>query len=77
MKITEVSPIFKRSDNLKAKNYRPISVPPVFSKILEKIMYNYVYNYFLENKLLFPKQFGIQINASTEHAVSIKYYQIL
>ena len=37
MKITKVSPIFKEG---KAENYRPISVLPVFSKILEKIMYN-------------------------------------
>ena len=32
-------------------------------------MYNRVYNYFAENKFLFPKQFGFQINTSTEHAV--------
>ena len=32
-------------------------------------MYNRVYNYFVENKLLFPKQFGFQINTSTEHAI--------
>ena len=43
-------------------------VLPVFSKI-EKIIYNWVYNYFAENKFLFPKQFGFQINTSTEHAI--------
>ena len=43
-------------------------VLPVFSKT-EKIMYNRVYNYFAENKFLFPKQFGFQINTSTEHAI--------
>ena len=69
MKIAKVSPIFKGGNNLQAENYRPISVLPVFSKILEKIMYNRVYNYFVENKLLFPKQFGFQINTSTEHAI--------
>ena len=40
MKIAKISPIFKGGNNLKAENYRPISVRPVFSKILEKIMYN-------------------------------------
>ena len=42
-----------------------------FLKILEKIMYNRVsnYYYFAENKLLFPKQSGFQINTSTEHAI--------
>ena len=43
-------------------------VLPVFSKT-EKIMYNRVCNYFAENKFLFPKQFGFQINTSTEHAI--------
>ena len=32
-------------------------------------MYNRVCNYFVENKPLFPKQFGFQINTSTEHAI--------
>ena len=40
MKVTKISPIFKGGNNLQAENYRPISVLPVFSKILEKIMYN-------------------------------------
>ena len=32
-------------------------------------MYNRVYNYFVANKLLFPKQFGFPINTLTEHAI--------
>ena len=67
--IAKVSLIFKGGNNLQAENYRPISLLPVFSHILEKIVYNRVYNYFVENKLLFPKQFGFQINTSTEHAI--------
>ena len=69
MKIEKVSPIFKRGNDLQAENYRPISVPTVFSKILEKIMYIRVYIYFVENKLLFPEQFGFQNNTLTEHAI--------
>ena len=69
MKTAKVSPIFKRGNNLQTENYRPISVLPVFSKILEKIMCNRVFNYFVENKPVFPKQFGFQINTSTEHAI--------
>ena len=67
MKIAKVSPIFKESNNLKVENYRPISVLPIFSKILEKIMYNQ--KFAIENKFLFPKQFGFQINTSTKHAI--------
>ena len=32
-------------------------------------MYNRVFNYFVENKLLFPKQFRFQLNTSTQHAI--------
>ena len=67
MKIAKVSPIFKEGNNLQAENYRPISVLPVFSKILEKIMYNQ--KFAIENKLLFPKQFGFQIYTSISHAI--------
>ena len=69
MKIAKLSPIFKRGNNLQTETYRSISVLAVFSKILEKILYNRVHNYFVENKILFPKQFVFQINTLTEHAV--------
>ena len=40
MKIAKVSPIFKEDDQSILSNYRPISVLPCFSKILECIMYS-------------------------------------
>ena len=40
MKIAIVSPIFKTGDTADISNYRPISVLPCFSKILERVMYN-------------------------------------
>ena len=67
MKYAKVKPVFKSGDIL--GNYRPISVLPFFSKILEKIMYNRVYYYLSKHKLLFNKQFGFQKNNSTEHAL--------
>ena len=32
-------------------------------------MYNRVYNYLTKNNLIFKKQFGFQVNNSTEHAI--------
>ena len=69
LKYAKVMPIFKSGDLSDLGNYRPISVLPVFSKILEKIMYNRVYSYLNDHKLLFNKQFGFQVNNSTEHAL--------
>ena len=60
LKIARVTPVFKVSDRSKLGNYRPISVLPCFSKILERIVYNRIYKYLKENKNLYPKQFGFQ-----------------
>ena len=49
MKVAKVTPIFKKGEKSSISNYRPISVLPCFSKILERIMYNRLYNYFTEN----------------------------
>ena len=38
LKIAEVTPIFKSGDTCDVGNYRPISVLPCFSRILERIM---------------------------------------
>ena len=69
MKIACVTPIFKKGDKSNVSNYRPISVLPCFSKILERIMYNRLYSYLTQNNLLYDKQFGFQKQHSTEHAL--------
>ena len=68
LKIAKVTPVFKSCDVSLLGNYRPISVLPTFSKILEKIMYNRVYTFLRSNTLLYAKQFGFQKN-TTEHAI--------
>ena len=76
LKIAKISPIFKTGETTNLSNYRPISVLPCFSKILEKIMYNKLYKYFTEHNILYSKQFGFQRNNSTEHAIIQLYDQI-
>ena len=49
LKIAKVIPLFKKGDNALMNNYRPISVPSCFSKILERIIYNRLYSFFSEN----------------------------
>ena len=68
LKIAKVTLIFKSGDKDTGSNYRPISILPVFSKVLERIMYNRIYNHFHSKGLLYEKQFGFQRNNSTEHA---------
>ena len=53
LKIAKISPIFKNGEKDRLKNYEPISVLPCFSKLLERIMYDRLYSYLTENKILF------------------------
>ena len=69
LKIAKVSPIFKNGEKDLLTNYQPISVLPCFSKILERIMYDRLYSYLTENKILFKKQFGFRSGHSTSHAL--------
>ena len=69
LKIAKVTPVYKSGDNSSLSNYRPISVLPCFSKMLERIMYRRLYSYLQENKILYSKQFGFQTGHSTDHAI--------
>ena len=60
-KIAKISPTFKSGKKELLTNYRPISVFPCFSKILERIMYNRLYEYLNQNNILHNKQFGLEV----------------
>ena len=42
------------------ENYRPISLLPIFGKIFEKIIFNRICNFLLEEDLLNPNQSGFR-----------------
>ena len=70
MKLAKVVPIFKNNgDNSIMKNYRPVSLLPVLSKILERIVYNRLFNFLVKHKILHPAQYGFQVDLSTELAI--------
>lgn len=70
LKIAKITPIFKNGKRYNCNDYRPISVLPVISKIIEKIMNDKLSN-FLENKnLLFSGQYGFRPSRDTEIAVA-------
>ena len=51
-------------------NYRPISILPVLSKILERIVYKQLLSHLENNGLLSSFQFGFRSKRSTELAVT-------
>ena len=50
-------------------NYRPISILPIINKIMERILYNQLYNYLTEFGLLSGAQFGFRKSHSTATAL--------
>ena len=60
LKLAKVVPLYKAGDAQKFSNYRPVSVLPVFSKILERLMYNRLLAHINANNLLYKFQFGFR-----------------
>ena len=54
--------------NTDMDNYRPISVLPVVSKVLERVVNHQLHSFLSEHKLLSPFQCGFRRNHSTEFA---------
>ena len=49
-KKANVVPVHKKEEKNIIKNYRPISLLPIFGKIFEKCIYDCIYSYFEDNK---------------------------
>ena len=64
-KRAEVIPLFKDGSKTDPSNYRPISVLPAASKILEKCVHKQVYSYLTECEVLSKAQFGFRKVHST------------
>jgi len=69
LKFSEVRPLFKKGDITEFSNYRPISLPTSFSKIIEKIIFKRLYNYLNDNNILVGDQYGFREKLSTETAI--------
>ena len=70
LKVARVIPLFKADDPEKFSNYRPVSILPIFSKILEKLMYKRLLNFVMSHNILFDYQFGFREGYSTNLAMS-------
>lgn len=65
-----VIPIFKNGDKNDVKNYRPISLLPILSKILEKIVAKQLSTFLETNNHLSNTQYGFRQKLSTETALT-------
>ena len=74
-KEAKIVPIHKSGDN-KPENYRPISILPVFSKIIEQAVKSQLSDFLERNRLLTDSQFGYRQNRSTKLASTFVFDDI-
>ena len=55
-----IVPINKKGDKQWLQNYRPVSLLPICGKILERLMFNEMFEFFIENKLISSSQSGFK-----------------
>ena len=68
-KCAKIVLLYKSRERSQFDNYRPITILPVFSKIIERLVYRQLYNYLEVNKLLSPVEFGFRSRRCTSQAV--------
>ena len=68
-KLTKIIPLHKKLNRLDPKNYRPVALLSPLSKILEKIIYTQIYNYFSNNKIFHSSLHGYRQHRSTQTAL--------
>lgn len=69
LKKAKVIPVFKKGNRECAANYRPISILPFFSKVVEKCFVNRLMKYLSKFNILSPQQYGFRAGLSTDCAV--------
>ena len=69
-KIAKLKPLYKKEAKTKPKNYRPISLLPLISKIIERIIHDQTQVFLDENKILFTYQSGFRKHYSTDTCLS-------
>ena len=77
LKLSKIVPIHKGDSIFEVSNYRPISLLPIFSKILEKLMYSRVIDFITKYNILYSNQYGFQKCMSTEYAINSLLHNIV
>ena len=72
-KLSLVVPIFKKGSHTDPLNYRPVCLPSVPAKCLERIICQELHTYLSGNDILTTNQFGFRPGRSTEDQLLITY----
>ena len=72
-KQAKVIPLLKKGDPLSPRNYRPVALLPIFSKVLERIIYDQLVEYLDSNSIIHPNHHGSRTGHSTATALVQMY----
>ena len=72
-KIAKVIPLFKKDDPLSPKNYRPVAILCILSKVIERVVFMQIVEYMTKNDLFHPNHHGFRAYHSTATAMIQMY----
>ena len=76
-KISKLKPQYKKGSRTEPKNFRPISLLPLLSKLIEKTIHDQVQNYCNKNNIFFAFQSGFRGKHSTDTCLTYLHDKIL
>ena len=72
-KIAKVIPLLKKDDPLEPKNYRPVAILCILSKVIERVILLEIVEYMTTNEYFHPNHHGFRANHSTSTAMIQMY----
>ena len=66
-KKSNIVPVHEKGDKQVVDNYRPVSLLPIFGKILERLIFNSLFEFLHENNLVNKSQSGFRPSNSCEY----------
>ena len=75
-KKANVVPLYMKGDHQCVKNYRPVSLLPMFSKIFERLIYNAMFKHFLDNNFLSSNQSAFKPGVSCINQLTVLTHDI-
>ena len=72
-KIAKVIPLLKKDDPLEPKNYRPVAILCILSKVIERVIFTQIVDYMNSNEYFHPNHHGFRAHHSTATAMIQMY----
>ena len=72
-KAAKVIPLLKKGDPLEAKNYRPVAILCILSKVIERVIFLQIVDYMNKNEYFHPNHHGFRAGHSTSTAMIQMY----